>query len=177
MTTRSRNGKSSLALALLIAMELVPPLAARAQPGADDLPARLLFAVSGGFWKGDTKLNTSVDEAIKEADGSAASKDSARGYYRISAYRTDDDTSRLFLQRIVLAKKAPEAAESMEIDAINALHAYVTDIRQDNASGLSATEGFSAFVALKRDPKAAEPETWTVLVDEYGTVTVEKPTN
>lgn len=176
MTSRSRNGKSSLAVALLLAMALVPPLAARAQSAAGDLSPRLLFAVSGGFWKGETKLNTSLDEAVKKS-GSTDGKDEGHGYYRISAYRTADDTSRLFLQRIALAGDAPAVAEGMEIDTINALHAYVTDIRQDNASGLSATEGFSAFIALKRDPKAPEAETWTVLVDEYGTVTVEKPTN
>jgi len=172
MTGRSIRKAVVVAAILLSATWAFSPPVAYAQSDTKNLPPRLLFAVSGGFWKGGTRLNT--EAAAKPSGGST---DDSRGYYRIVAYRTEDNTSQIYLQRIVLEGTAPAVVETMPVDKINELDAYVTDIRQDNASGVSAAEGFSAFVALKRDPKAAEPVTWTVFVDEYGTVTVEKPTN
>jgi hypothetical protein len=154
-----------------MAMSIALPSTASAQSGASDLAPRLLFAISGGFWKGATTLNTSIDDAAK---ASGKGDPAARGYYRISAYRTEDNSSHLYLQRVALEESAPKVLQTIEIEEINDLHAYVTDIRQDNGS---AAEGFSGFVTLKRDPKQAQTETWTVFVDEYGTVTVEKPTN
>lgn len=170
-----RMGKSVMAAGLLYALTTALSPVAHAQSVANDLAPRLLFAVSGGFWKGETKLNTLADDA--KGSGDAAAQEERRGYYRISAYRGEDNTSKVYLQRIELADKGPKIAETMELEKLNGLNAYVTDIRQDNASGVSATEGFSAFIALKLDPKAADTATWTVLVDEYGTVSVEKPTN
>ena len=175
--TAYRKGTIARTTALVIVMSIALPFsAARAQSGAAELAPRLLFAVSGGFWKGETALNTSIDGADAESD-KAGGEDSARGYYRISAYRAEDNSTHLYLQRIALDESAPKVLETMEIAKINDLRAYVTDIRQDNASGVSATEGFSGFVTLKRDPKKTATETWTVFVDEFGTVTVEKPTN
>jgi hypothetical protein len=54
---------------------------------------------------------------------------------------------------------------------------YVTDIRPENSSGITTQPGLFATVYLKTDPKAAEPESWTVLIDDLGEIKVERATN
>ena len=93
------------------------------------------------------------------------------------AIRGADNRSQLHLQQIALTPEGPELALSIGIDEINALGAYVTDIRPEDSTGAASAPGFAAYIYLKTDPKVAEPETWALYVDEFGEIQVERSSN
>jgi hypothetical protein len=156
--------------------------------GADEavieaLSPRILFSISGGYWETlpeteqtDTD-EADADEAAPASPDAAADEPSERGYYRAVAYRSEDNSSRLYLQKIGLSDGAPVVLETDEIEEIASEPAFITDLRPENSTGISATTGFAAFIYLKRDPADAQPENWELFVDEFGELTVNEATN
>ncbi len=114
------------------------------------MPAQVLSVVSGGYWAG--------------------SEEAQRGYYRLVAIRSADNTSRLYLQRIQLAESGPALVDSVEIEAMTDMRAYITDMRPENSTGMAERPGFAAFVYLKLDPAAGEPDTYELFVDDFGDI-------
>ena len=171
----------------------------RAQDADTEITAisgRLLFVVSGGYWE---EAAVTAETAAPEADGEAATEEkpaegepaveaqdgaaataeaqpappAKRGYYRLVALRAEDNTSRVYLQQMRLADTGPEVEMTTDIEEISSQSLYVTNIVQE----IGSAAGFSAFVYAKPDPKLPEPDTWTVFVDEFGELSVEKATN
>ena len=125
------------------------------------------FVVSTGFW----------EEAAGE-DGEAAEPEAMRrGYYKLIAERQTDGTAEVHLQQIEATADGPKIASSTVLEEFSALKPYVTDIRPENSSGVTTQPGLFATVYLKTDPKALEPESWTVLIDDLGEIKVERATN
>lgn len=153
----------SLALGTITLPLTIQPLAAQTLDEALTLPTRLLFAVSGGFWT----------EEI-ETDGAATSR---KGYYRLSAFRREDNTSALFLQKIANTDKGPELVLTLELEEVSAMNAYITDMRPESSTGNSSNVGFAAYIYLKTDPSIVEPETYSVYVDDLDDIYVEKASN
>ena len=117
------------------------PVATAAEPAeiAQSMPARVLSVVSEGYW--------------------AASDPAARGYYRLIALRSADNTSRLYLQRVRLADDGPEVIASVEIESLTDMRAYITDMRPEKSTGIAERPGSAAFVYLKLNPAAGETDT------------------
>ncbi|MGO7425685.1 hypothetical protein ACCT09_39425, partial [Rhizobium ruizarguesonis] len=92
------------------------------------------------------------------------------------AVRQPDRTSKVYLQQIAQTETGPAIASTIELQEFSDLKPYVTDIRPENSNGIIKEPGLFATVYLKTDP-AAEPDGWTVLIDEFGDITVEKATN
>lgn len=137
---------------------------------AGSMSTRVLSVVSGGYWEGEIET--------KSADGEAATDPvAARGFYRIAALRSMDNTSRLYLQRIRLTDGGPDLVDSVEIEALTEMNAYVTDIRPESSTGIAERPGFAAFIYLKIDPKAKEPDTYELFVDEFGDAAFAPATN
>ena len=149
------------------------PAAASEDPAvlADTTPTRVLSVVSGGYWEvkaeaSETEDKTEGDDAAKtEAAEAPADK---RGYYRSLAIRSADNTSRLYLQRIWLSEDGPVLLDTREITALTELKAYITDMRPENSTGVAKQHGFVTYVYLKEDPRAEEPDTWELYVDDFG---------
>ena len=156
------------------------PLPALSQT-AEDIPARTLFVVSGGFWQGLPDMEEPADDTAEttedtDADASDGSEE-PRGYFRVVVTRTENNTSEVRLERVAITDGGPEVATSELLDEINSLPSYVTDIRLENSSGISDGEGFEAYIFLKLDPRAVEVDTWTVFVDDFGELLVEPASN
>tara|TARA_R110002020_G_scaffold6231_2_gene26064 strand:+ start:6917 stop:7465 length:549 start_codon:yes stop_codon:yes gene_type:complete len=174
---------------LLLAVLMMPlPIAAHAQEDAAALAGalapRVLFVTSGGYWEeaGEDADASAAEAAGEEAAGEPAAAAAgpapgSRGYYRLIAIRGEDNRSQLHLQQIALTPEGPQLALSIGIDEINTLGAYVTDIRPEDSTGAASARGFAAYVYLKTDPKVAEPETWSLYVDEFGEIQVERSSN
>lgn len=171
-------------LLLLACLASATPTAGLAQDAAtlgETLPARILFVTSGGYWE-----ETGQQEADKAADAGEAKEETSepvaapaqnRGYYRLIAIRGEDNRSLLQLQQIALTPAGPELAKSTPVEAINDLGGYVTDIRPEDSTGAASGPGFAAYVYLKTDPKIVEPETWSLYIDEFGDMQVERSSN
>lgn len=153
----------SLALGTISQPLAIQPLAAQTLDEALTLPTRLLFAVSGGFWTEDI-----------ETDGATTT---SNGYYRLSAFRREDNTSVLFLQKIANTDKGPEEILTLELEEVSAMNVYITDMRPERSTGSSSTPGFASFIYLKTDPSIIEPETYSVYVDDLDDVYVEQASN
>lgn len=166
------NGRTDRIVTVIIALALAAggagsialPAAANENATLEAVSPRILFAVSGGYWE------TVTDNA--ENDDRAS-----RGYYRAIAYRSEDNTSRLHVQRIALTDAGPEIVTTMEVEAIAQTRGYITDLRAENSTGLASTPGFAAFVFLKRDPHDTQPQTWELFVDEFGDMTIDRASN
>ncbi|WP_412048719.1 hypothetical protein ACK6D9_12135 [Hoeflea sp. Naph1] len=190
--------KTLLFLAGLIPALANPSLAQDIEGVAESLSERVLFVTSGGAW--EEAVNPGPDETGETSDGKAAepqikdegqAPDNAnpdvaeatpptapqRGYYRLVALRGPDNRSLLHLQQIALTGDGPELVLSIEVEEINALGAYVTDIRPEDSTGAASQPGFAAYIYLKTDPTMVEPETWALYVDEFGDIVVEKTSN
>ncbi|MGN6548374.1 MAG: hypothetical protein ACTHJ3_00555 [Pararhizobium sp.] len=159
---------TGVAAALAVTASLLAPAPASAAD-AERLPPWLLFVVSGGAWSGGARLDAGGASADAKAGG--------RGYYRIVASRGADNQAHVYLEQMALQDGQPVAVASAELKQIDDRHGYVTDIRQDASGGSPSTDGFSAFVTLKTNPKAADTETWTVAVDEFGKISVGHESN
>ncbi|MBA1350200.1 hypothetical protein G9X67_20180 [Rhizobium sp. WYCCWR 11152] len=152
---------------------------AEAAPAQDALlPASVIFATSTGYWEDDgnapdVERAPTGAESVANPEGEAAQR---RGYYKLFAVRQPDRTSKVYLQQIAQTETGPAIASTIELQEFSDLKPYVTDIRPENSNGIIKQPGLFATVYLKTDP-AAEPDGWTVLIDEFGDITVEKATN
>jgi hypothetical protein len=154
-------------------------IAAAAAPAQDALlPASVIFATSTGYWEDDgnapavERVPTGA-ESVANPEGKAAQR---HGYYKLFAVRQPDRTSKVYLQQIAQTETGPAIASTIELQEFSDLKPYVSDIRPENSNGIIKEPGLFATVYLKTDP-AAEPDGWTVLIDEFGDITVEKATN
>jgi hypothetical protein len=178
-----------------------PSLAQNADTEVTALSERLLFVVSGGYWEeadvaaetapagegepaseaepGDTEPGAEAEAETKTGPETAspaeeeAAPPARRGYYRLVALRAEDNTSRVYLQQMRLGESGPQVEMTTDIEEISSQSAYVTNITQEGGGAA----GFSAFIYAKSDPKLPEPDTWTVFVDEFGELSVERATN
>ncbi len=135
----------------------------------------ITFVVSTGFWEEPVE----GDDADVAKQEPAGEKQAAlrRGYYKLIAVRQPDGTAQVHLQQIEATANGPKLATSTVLEAFSAMKPYVTDIRPENSSGVTVQPGLFATVYLKTDPKAVEPESWTVLIDDLGEIKVERATN
>lgn len=157
----------------------------------DQLPVTATFVISGGAWEGDAEtLPAAKPEppapagaatpapALAPAPAAENNAPSARGgYYKLIAIRQADRTAKVYLQQILAGETGPQVLESVELEEFTAIRPYVTDIRPEDSTGVSRQPGFFATVYLKTDPAQVEPEGWTVLIDEFGEIRVERETN
>lgn len=153
----------------------------------DQLPVTATFVISGGFWEGDgeTLPLSAAPPAAATAESTAAPSQGETktmpeprgGYYKLIAIRQPDRTAKIYLQQILSGESGPQVVESVELEEFAAIRPYVTDIRPEDSTGVSRQPGFFATVYLKTDPAQVEPESWTVLIDEFGEIRVERATN
>ncbi|MEX2739987.1 hypothetical protein AB3480_00825 [Rhizobium mongolense] len=167
-----------LRTALLAAALITGPagLAKAVTPADTILPPTVIFATSTGYWE-----ESRPDIAIERAPGAASDPAKAepqprRGYYKLFSVRQPDKTSKIYLQQIAQTDSGPEIVSSVELHEFTQLKPYVTDIRPESSTGMGKQPGLFATVYLKTDPNA-ESEGWTVLIDEFGEITIEKATN
>lgn len=159
-------------------------LAAGSPARADDtvlMPDNIIFVTSTGYWEesGDP-LNVLDPTGTKTAENQPAASSSntaQRGYYKLVAVRQPEGNAHIFLQQIALDATGPKVVSSAELEEFSAMKTYVTDIRPETSDGVANQPGLFATVYLKTDPTAAEPETWTVLIDDIGDIKVERETN
>jgi hypothetical protein len=187
-----------LVIAGLIAGPVMPAPAQEAEEIAQGLNERVLFVTSGGYWEelvenqsdpsgvpgssasepGEAGADAPAEAVEEPQSGTEAPRSGTRrGYYRLVAIRGEDNRSLVDLQRIALTPEGPQLVLSISLEEINALGAYVTDIRPENSTGAASEPGFSAFIYLKTDPAVTEPETWALFVDTFGDIVVEKSSN
>lgn len=183
MTDRSRMRRASRSICCLTACCLVLLLAAGPPARADDnvlMPDNIIFVTSTGYWEesGDP-LDVLDPNGTKTENAPAASSSTTtrRGYYKLVAVRQPEGNTHIFLQQIALDAAGPKVVSSAELEEFSGMKAYVTDIRPETSDGVSHQPGLFATVYLKTDPTAAEPETWTVLIDDIGDIKVERETN
>ncbi|WP_434712766.1 hypothetical protein NMA58_06625 [Rhizobium sp. YTUHZ045] len=166
----------AMRLTLMATVFLAGSSAAIAAPAQDViLPASVIFATSTGYWEDDGNA-PDVERAPTAAESVSAPQQKRHGYYKLFAVRQPDKTSKVYLQQIAQTETGPAIASTIELQEISDLKPYVTDIRPENSSGIIKQPGLFATIYLKTDP-AAEPDGWTVLIDELGDITIEKATN
>ncbi len=141
--------------------------------GESPVSEAITFVVSTGFWE-----EADGDTAPATSDTAAAEKPAPRrGYYKLIAVRQKDGTAQIHLQQIEVTADGPKIVSSTVLEEFSVLKPYVTDIRPENSSGVTTQPGLFATVHLKTDPKATEPESWTVLIDDLGEIKIERATN
>ncbi|MCR6498531.1 hypothetical protein MUO32_05770 [Shinella sp. CPCC 101442] len=145
--------------------------------GQSPVSEAITFVVSTGFWEEPAENDDDTSAAKPETAETVKSAALRRGYYKLIAVRQPDGTAQIHLQQIEATAGGPKIASSTVLEEFSALKPYVTDIRPENSSGVTAQPGLFATVYLKTDPKAAEPESWTVLIDDLGEIRVERATN
>ena len=161
------------AIALAVLLIASPALAEGEPPVAETIT----FVVSTGFWEESAAEADEAAAARPETSGAEQTAALRRGYYKLIAVRQPDGTAQIHLQQIEATAEGPKIASSAVLDEFSAMKPYVTDIRPENSSGVTTQPGLFATVYLKTDPKAVEPESWTVLIDELGEIKVERATN
>lgn len=138
----------------------------------------ITFVVSTGFWEEPADMNEDGTDAANPAtDETSGPSAMRRGYYKLVAVRQADGTAEIHLQQIEAGENGPKIASSTLLEEFSAMKPYVTDIRPENSSGITTQPGLFATVYLKTDPKATEPESWTVLIDDLGEIKIERATN
>ncbi|MBX4928554.1 hypothetical protein [Rhizobium binae] len=166
----------AMRLTFMTTIFLVGCSAAIAAPAQDAiLPASVIFATSTGYWENDGNA-PDIERAPTAAGSVSVPQGKRHGYYKLFAVRQPDRTSKVYLQQVAQTETGPAIASTVELQEISDLKPYVTDIRPENSSGISKQPGLFATIYLKIDP-AAEPDGWTVLIDEFGDITIEKATN
>ncbi len=155
-------------LAVITALLATPAVAAEE---IDLLPPTVIFVTSTGFWEDDG--------TTAPPTGGATAEDAQKrsGYYKLVAIRQPDRTAKVFLQQIALADSTPEVVSSIELEELSAIRPYVSDIRPERVRAGGVQPGLFATVILKTDPASAEPESWTVMIDDLGELRVEKASN
>ena len=144
--------------------------------GESPVSEAITFVVSTGFWEEPAEAE---DDAAAATPKNATAEKPAprRGYYKLIAVRQKDGTAQVHLQQIEATPDGPQIVSSTVLEEFSALKPYVTDIRPENSSGVTTQPGLFATVHLKTDPKATEPESWTVLIDDLGEIKIERATN
>jgi hypothetical protein len=127
------------------------------------LPNGLTFTVSGGYWTEQ-----------KDVDGQTVE---TGGYYRLSSIMRSDKTSVLVLQKIENTPDGPAQALTIDIEEISNMNAFILDMRPESSLGSASTPGFAAYVYLKTDLNTAEPETYSVYIDDLDDIYVEPASN
>ena len=145
-----------------------------AAEGDSPVGETITFVVSTGFWEEPAEEADTAKPATAAGGAQAAPR---RGYYKLIAVRQPDGTAAIHLQQIEATATGPKIASSAVLDEFSAMKPYVTDIRPENSSGITSQPGLFATVYLKIDPAMAEPESWTVLIDDLGEIKVERATN
>ncbi|QRM55066.1 hypothetical protein [Sinorhizobium sp. BG8] len=169
---------------VLLALCLATIPAAAAEESPTPVPSSVTFVTSSGYWEETAHPDNGADaagaksKAESQEDAASATKSpTRRGYYKLIAVRQKDGTARIHLQQIEATADGPKILTSTELDEFTALKPYVTDIRPESSTGISSQPGLFATIYLKTDPKAVEPESWTVLIDDLGDIKIEKATN
>lgn len=166
---------SSLAVLTRCLLHLAFAVPALAADG-EILPDNIIFVTSTGYWEESGDLpNQAAGETPAGREAAPAAK--RRGYYKLVAVRQPEGNMHVFLQQIALGPAGPTVVTSGELEEFSGIKAYVTDIRPEHSDGIARQPGLFATVYLKTDPAIAEPETWTVLVDDLGDIKVERATN
>jgi hypothetical protein len=148
---------------------------------ADDaiLPAAITFATSTGYWEeSDSPPVVAQAPATQppQPETSAVKPLSRHGYYKLFSTRQADRTSKVYLQQIAVTDEGLQVLSTVELHELTELKPYVTDIRPENPDGLIKEPGLFATVILKTEPDG-DTERWTVVIDDLGEITVEKPSN
>lgn len=158
--------------ALLALFLFLSSAGAKAQD-ANIVPPEATFVTSTGYWEESGEPLSSLDpNAAAEKPG-----DARRGYYKLIALRQADGTAQIHLQQVEATPAGPVVISSAELEEFSALKAYVTDIRPETSTGVTAQPGMFATVYLKTDPSVREPESWTVLIDDLGDIKIERASN
>ncbi|OCP01205.1 MULTISPECIES: hypothetical protein [unclassified Ensifer] len=161
--------------ALLALILLMSSAGAKAED-ANVVPPQATFVTSTGYWEESGEPLSALDPSTATAP--AEKQEAARrGYYKLIALRQTDGTAQIHLQQIEATATGPVVVSSAELEEFTALKAYVTDIRPETSTGVTAQSGMFATVYLKTDPSAREPETWTVLIDDLGDIKIERASN
>lgn len=160
-------------LALLLA---VSSAGARAED-ASVVPPQATFVTSTGYWEESGEPLSTLDPNASASAPAEKQSKARRGYYKLIALRQADGTAQIHLQQIEATPTGPVVVSSAELEEFSALKAYVTDIRPETSTGVTAQPGMFATVYLKTDPTAHEPETWTVLIDDLGDIKIERASN
>lgn len=150
-------------------------LAKAVSPAEVALPAAVICATSTGYWE-ESPADILIEHAPGAATEPAKAPEPRHGYYKLFAVRQPDRTSKVYLQQIAQTGSGPEIVSSVELDEFTQLKPYITDIRPETSTGIIEQPGLFATVYLKTDPDG-DSETWTVLIDEFGEIKIEKPTN
>jgi hypothetical protein len=140
------------------------------------LPAAITFATSTGYWEDDGSAPAvqHAPAATTQPMTTTGGPQKARhGYYKLFAVRQSDRTAKIYLQQIAQSDDGPSIVSTVELQELNDLKPYVTDIRPENSAGMLKEPGLFAMVYLKTDPDA-DADSWTVIIDEFGEVTVAK---
>jgi hypothetical protein len=140
------------------------------------LPTAITFATSTGYWEDDGSappVQRAPATAPQQTTTVGARQKARHGYYKLFAVRQPDRTARIYLQQIAQNEDGPSIVSTVELQELNDLKPYVTDIRPENSTGMLKEPGLFALVYLKTDPNA-DADSWTVIIDEFGEVTVEK---
>ncbi|TCL70508.1 hypothetical protein [Rhizobium sp. BK251] len=165
---------------LLPVLAVVAALAWPTLAGAEDapaLPASVIFVTSTGYWEDGTN-GPAIERAPQEDKAATGSGQQGQrhGYYKLFAVRQPDRTAKIYLQQVAQSQSGPTVVSTVELEELSDLKPYVTDIRPESSTGVAAQPGLFATVYLRTDP-AGESEGWTVLIDEFGEITVERATN
>jgi hypothetical protein len=166
--------RRALATALALLFLAGAPALAEGEPPVAET---VTFVVSTGFWEEPVEDADTTGTAKPETAVTAQPPAMRRGYYKLISVRQPDGTAQVHLQQIEATGQGPKIASSTVLEEFSAMKPYVTDIRPENSSGITTQPGLFATVYLKTDPKAAEPEGWTVLIDDLGEIKIERATN
>lgn len=143
----------------------------------DVLPANVTFVTSSGFWEDSGEGSGSSNPAENAKPPAAAAATAQKGYYKLIALRQTDGTAHVVLQQVALDPAGPRIVSSTELDEFSRMKAFVTDIRPETSDGVTQQPGLFATVYLRTDPAATDIETWTVLIDEFGDIRIERESN
>lgn len=160
----------SCLLLILCAGALTPAIASE----LDELPPQVTFSISGGRWEdpGESVENGIVKSPKLASNAQSAAKSTRHGYYRLVAVQQPDQTGKVFLQQMQVTDVGSQLIDRVELQEISELHAIITDIRTDDTSGINRSLGFLATVYVKTNPKSADPDSWNVMIDEFGEIQV-----
>jgi hypothetical protein len=96
--------------------------------------------------------STSSPQPSPSAPTSAPPSGPRHGYYKLFAVRQADRTAKVYLQQIAQTDNGPDIVSTVELQELNDLNPYVTDIRPENSTGRLNEPGLFAMVYLKTDP-------------------------
>ncbi len=162
--------------AILVAALLISGAGARAED-ANIVPPQATFVTSTGYWEESGEPLSALDPNASASAPADQKGNPRRGYYKLIALRQADGTAQVHLQQIEATSAGPVVVSSAELEEFSVLKAYVTDIRPETSTGVTAQPGMFATVYLKTDPSLREPESWTVLIDDLGDIKIERASN